>query len=89
MQNRVTQIHEAFTRAVETSPVERGKLLETLPPDVRAEIASLLEAHDSAGSFLVPSGDLLLDAGERLGPYVLIERIGQGGMGVVFPRAAG
>ena len=59
----------------------------------RAEIDSLLRAHLKFGDFLKgPARDAATrlheaDAGEEgmvIGPYKLLERIGEGGMGVVF-----
>ena len=55
-----------------------------LPAGVRAEVTSLLEAHDSAGSFLSASDDGPFQPGSRIGPYLVLEKIGQGGMGVVY-----
>ncbi|HYL84910.1 MAG TPA: serine/threonine-protein kinase [Candidatus Angelobacter sp.] len=58
---------------------------------LRAEVESLLAAHESADSFLEPrplvtskptSGFSL--AGKQLGPYQLLEAIGEGGMGTVY-----
>ncbi len=71
---------------------------------LRAEIESLLTAHDQAGDFLelpdlgpapftAPSkgeptpteGALEADApGAKIGPYKLLQRLGEGGMGVVY-----
>jgi len=60
---------------------------------LRAEIDSLVRAHFKVGDFLKgPARDAATclheaDAGEEgmvIGPYKLLERIGEGGMGVVF-----
>ena len=60
---------------------------------LRAEIDSLVHAHFKVGDFLNgPARDAATclheaDAGEEgmvIGPYKLLERIGEGGMGVVF-----
>ena len=60
---------------------------------LRAEIDSLICAHFKAGDFLKgPAHDASTylneaDSGEEgmvIGPYKLLERIGEGGMGVVF-----
>ena len=53
----VPSIREAFCAALESPPRKREELLAQLPAAVRAEVASLLEAHDSAGSFLNVSED--------------------------------
>jgi serine/threonine protein kinase len=61
--------------------------------ELRAEIESLLEAHGEAGSFLdergpCPSATVDDPIRERpgtvIGPYKLMEQIGEGGMGLVF-----
>ncbi len=66
-------------------------------PELRAEVAALLAADDDTGGFLVTpaadrAADLFADTddaylGRRVGPWRIEERIGEGGMGVVF-RAA-
>jgi WD40 repeat protein/serine/threonine protein kinase/Flp pilus assembly protein TadD len=90
---------EIFLAAVEKkSPGERAAYLDRACGDdtaLRAEVEGLLKAHDGAGSFLEQS---LLDpatmtreppavvekAGAVIGPYKLLEEIGEGGFGVVF-----
>lgn len=65
--------------------------------DLRTEVESLLLAHEEAGTFaerpaihglldrhgisLAPARDL--QAGDRLGPYEIVARLGAGGMGEV------
>jgi eukaryotic-like serine/threonine-protein kinase len=60
-------------------------------PELRAEVESLLAAHESADSFMeaapqiTPGQDSEFSmAGKHLGPYLLLERIGSGGMGTVY-----
>jgi eukaryotic-like serine/threonine-protein kinase len=78
------EIREAFSKALQTPAAELDSLLATLPEDLRAEIVSLLSAHGSAGRFLDFSESATQRSGERIGPYVLAEEIGHGGMGVVY-----
>lgn len=78
-------VREAFCSVLETAGEERRAALAALPDEVRAEVVSLLEAHDHAGLFLNPHGaDAVFASGSRLGPYRIVEKIGQGGMGIVY-----
>ena len=77
------EIRDAFSRALRAPVLERENILEGLTPEVRDEVLSLLSAHDAAGTFLAEP-NLDLSARTRIGPYLLVDRIGQGGMGVVF-----
>ena len=61
--------------------------------DLRREIEELLEQDRAAGSFLespptgldvTVSSPILAKPGTQIGPYQLLERIGHGGMGVVY-----
>ena len=63
---------------------------------LRAEVEALLRRHDQAGSFLESPGRAASGRHHRLsrpsrsapgtviGPYKLLEQIGEGGMGIVF-----
>ncbi|MCP4450071.1 MAG: protein kinase, partial [Planctomycetes bacterium] len=63
-------------------------------PGLRTELESLLRAHEQAGSFLevdsesasvtMDQAPLTLTPGTVIGPYKLLEKIGEGGMAVVY-----
>lgn len=81
-----------FARALELAPAERERWLVALaaerPGDAR-ELASLLDAHERAGSFLRDEPELAVDAleracPERIGSYRVLGLLGEGGMGVVY-----
>jgi serine/threonine-protein kinase len=97
---RWTRIQTLFEAALEREPTERDAFLETAcadDPDLLAEVRSLLaadaEAHPLLDSLaldaialpsdLLPPG-ILPSAGERVGPYRIVEPLGHGGMGAVF-----
>src|SRR5262245_50867459 len=58
--------------------------------DLRQRVLDLLAAHQEAGSFLAPEAKTRTEPtiserpGARIGPYKLLEQIGEGGMGVVY-----
>jgi serine/threonine protein kinase len=87
-----------FERALELeSDADRQAYLDECyaeRPDLRDKVQALLKAHADAGGFLA---DPALDAqqthqfdpiaerpGTVIGPYKLLEQIGEGGFGVVF-----
>ncbi|HUE72151.1 MAG TPA: serine/threonine-protein kinase [Pirellulaceae bacterium] len=65
-------------------------------PEIRAQVEALLAAHAAAGSFLESPPAAVVDVGATLnspvserpgtqiGPYKLLQQIGEGGMGVVY-----
>jgi serine/threonine protein kinase/WD40 repeat protein len=83
--------HEALSRRL---PEERASYLQEAcagNPALRASIEALLRANIGASGFLEgPSGAVTVDApitehpGTVIGPYKLLEQIGEGGFGVVF-----
>jgi WD40 repeat protein/serine/threonine protein kinase len=87
-----------FTAALEKrKPAERAAYLEGAcggDDALRARIEALLAAHEAAGGVLdAPPGSLPLTTGYHplvegpgtiIGPYKLLQQIGEGGMGVVY-----
>jgi serine/threonine protein kinase/WD40 repeat protein/tetratricopeptide (TPR) repeat protein len=86
-----------FKAAVMLPPERRAAYLDQAcgsDAELRAEIESLLNAHDATSGFLddVPAGPDLTDdyqpiaerPGTVIGPYKLMEQIGEGGFGLVF-----
>jgi hypothetical protein len=89
---------EVFDAALARERSERSAFLDEAcagNPRLRAEVASLLAAHDRSGDFIErpvfeAAADLLvardneLVDGRVVGPYIIRHEIGRGGMGVVY-----
>src|SRR5258708_11420473 len=86
-----------FDEAVEIAVrAERDAFLDracAASPELRQHVEALLRAYDQAGSFLespAPGPGVTADEpiverpGTVIGPYKLLEQIGEGGFGVVF-----
>ena len=92
------KIREVLQNALEIDPPARGEFLDSAcsgETSVRAEVEELLRSHDEDRAFLeqpavVDASDLTHAAasgtwtGKRLGPYQILEQIGEGGMGAVY-----
>jgi len=91
------RVREIFDAAVARDADGRAAFLDREcagHPGLRDEVASLLAAHDRAGHFIEsPAYEVaahLFDddrpslAGSRVGPYLVRQEIGRGGMGVVY-----
>src|SRR5438105_2646714 len=89
--------NDLFLRAAEIeAPADRLLFLDQQcgdDADLRAQVESLLAVSDKAGSFLnrpvvpMPTTDskpLTEGPGMRIGPYKLLQQIGEGGMGTVY-----
>ena len=88
-----------FFQALQQPPEQRSAFLDgacTDNPDLRAQVGALLADHEKAGVFLcgiterlpaLPTGPGPFQAeqtGDRIGPYKLMEQLGEGGFGVVW-----
>jgi tetratricopeptide (TPR) repeat protein len=85
------EVRSLFHDAAERPTGARADLLARADPRVRAEVESLLAAHDEPTPFMEQSVWQLIDAqqGQRLagsliGPYRIVSQLGHGGMGTVF-----
>ncbi|MEM7049850.1 MAG: serine/threonine-protein kinase [Acidobacteriota bacterium] len=87
---RWQRVKEVFHAARGLSPEEGRDYLATLGDDALAEeVASLLAAHRQATGFVDrPAFELLGDAPptwpDQIGPYRILDLLGEGGMGVVY-----
>jgi serine/threonine protein kinase/tetratricopeptide (TPR) repeat protein len=87
---------EIFHAALATPPSERSKFLAAScggDEALRSRIEALLQAHENPGSFLADRPPVLgvtVDEpiregpGTVIGPYKLLQQIGEGGMGIVY-----
>jgi hypothetical protein len=93
--NRWQRVTDLFNAALERQPAERAAFLDAAcasDADLRAEVESLLAAHDAADGFLEalpppasasPGDRAPAIDGQMLGPYRIDREIGRGGFGVV------
>ena len=98
MQDQPENIKLAFLEALEReTPEKRRDYLDRIcreNPDWRKELESLLKTHDEAGDFLkspilappvnLNDSPISESPGAIIGRYKLLERIGEGGMAVVY-----
>jgi len=94
-----TRLRDLFDRTANLDVAERARLLDAEcgdDPDLRGRVEEMLAAHDAAGGFLAAPteprpGSLAAtrDAtdpapGAMIGPYKLLQQLGEGGFGVVY-----
>ncbi len=89
----IASIEAIFSEALEIPSAEaRAAYLDracAADPELRRQVESLIDAHDHAGRFLA-SPTVSFESGppepvgSTVGPYKLMEQIGEGGMGAVY-----
>src|SRR5690242_7228849 len=96
METKIPSVETLLCEALELPSAEQRKayLDKACGGDqaLRREVETLLSAHDRAGDFLNPAtAAATIDLcrvtegpGTIIGPYKLLEQIGEGGMGVVY-----
>lgn len=82
--SRYERIREAFLSVSSLDEEARARALDDLPPDLRDDVIKLLAGARTQGILDRPTALPTDAAPERIGPYRVTSRIGQGGMGDVY-----
>src|SRR5262249_9853578 len=90
-------LEDIFLAAVEKAPADRAAYLDAAcgaDAELRAQVEGLLRSHEEAGNLLeqplfqpgptVDAPPAAEQPGVAVGPYKLLEQIGEGGMGTVW-----
>ena len=92
-QGRKAQAREIFMEIIDLPEEERQSKLDELCADdamLKLDVEVLLMSHDNAGGFMsnptesLASAPITEKAGTIIGPYKLLQEIGEGGFGTVF-----
>jgi eukaryotic-like serine/threonine-protein kinase len=83
------RVVEVFHEALELDPEQWDSFLSKITerePELAAEVRSLLSSHEEGSILDTPPihTERTASPGDRIGPYRILEQIGQGGMGVVY-----
>src|SRR5262245_20629398 len=85
------QAKDVITEALRHAPGEREQFVRKRCADTALadEILTLINAYREDSDFLADPGsseidDEELEPGTRIGPYIIVDSIGRGGMGHVF-----
>jgi eukaryotic-like serine/threonine-protein kinase len=84
-----TKVADLFHEALKLNVEERDKFIhsvEQLQPELAGEMNKMLQAHYASGSFLTGTAldNIIVQKGEYIGPWKVIEEIGRGGMSTVY-----
>ncbi len=85
---RWQKVKDILQSCLDAAPTDRSRFLDEAcegDAGIRQEVESLLASYEEAGDFLQnpPLGAETTTRGDQLGVYQIIQKIGEGGMGVV------